>query len=52
MASEDFLEVYFMGLVIGGNYYGALWCLVIIVMCVGLGQAEVKRCGGDFTVIN
>ena len=24
----------------------------IIVMCVGLGQAEVKRCGRDFTVIN
>ena len=44
-ASEDYLEVGFVGLVVGGNY---VWCLVIVVICMGCGG--VKR-QGSFKVI-
>ena len=40
-ASEDCLEVCFVGLVVGGNY---VWCLVIVVIFMGFGQAGAKRC--------
>ena len=49
MASEDYLEVSFVGLVVGGNY---VWYLVTVVIFIGLGQAEAKRCGRRFNVIN
>ena len=45
-ASEDYLEVCFVGLVVGGNY---IWCLVIVVIFVG--SAGAKRWGGLFKVI-
>ena len=38
-----------MGLVVGRSY---VWCLVIIVIFMGFGQAEAKRCGGCLKVIN
>ena len=37
--SEDYLEVCFVGLVVGGNY---VWCLVIFVIFMGFGGAEVE----------
>ena len=37
-ASEDYLEVCFVGLVVRGNY---VWCLVIFVIFTGIGGAEV-----------
>ena len=40
-ASEDYLKVCFVGLVVGGNY---IWCLVIVVIFVG--SAGAKRWGG------
>ena len=36
-ASEDCLEVCFVGLVVGGNY---VWCLVIVVIFMGFGGAK------------
>ena len=30
-----------LGLVVGGNY---VWCLVIVVIFLGFGQAGAKRC--------
>ena len=36
-ASEDFLEVCFVGLVVGGNY---VWCLVVVVIFMGLKGAK------------
>ena len=36
-ASEYCLEVYFVGLVVGENY---VWCLVIVVIFMGLGGAK------------
>ena len=49
MACEDCLEVCFVGLVRGRNY---AWCLVIVVMFMGLGQAGTKICGGCLKVTN
>ena len=49
MACEDCLEVCFVGLVVGSNY---VWCLVIVVIFIGFGQAGAKRCGGCLKVIN
>ena len=43
MACEDCLEVCFVGLVVGRNY---VWCLVIVLIFIGFGQAGAKRCGG------
>ena len=43
MACEDCFEVGFVGLVLGRNY---VWCLVIIFIFIGFGQAEKKKCGG------
>ena len=36
-ASEDFLEVCFVGLVVGGNY---VWCLVVVVIFMGFEGAN------------
>ena len=36
-ASEDCLEVCFVGLVVGRNY---VWCLVIVVIFMGFGGAK------------
>ena len=48
-ASEDYLEVCFVGLVVGGNY---IWCLVIVVIFVGSAGAKRWRGGGGlFKVI-
>ena len=44
-AIEDYLEVCFVGLVVTGNY---VWCLVIFVIFMGFGGAEV---GGCYVVI-
>ena len=49
MASENCLDVCFVGLVVEGNY---VWCLVIVVIFMGFGQAGAKSCGGCFKVIN
>ena len=49
VASEDCLEVCYVGLVGGGNY---VWYLVIFFIFMGIGQAGAKRCGGLFKVIN
>ena len=46
---EDCLEVCFVGLVVGRNY---VWCLVIVVIFMGFGQAGAKRCGGCLKVIS
>ena len=35
--SEDCLEVYFMGLVVGGSY---VWCLVIVIIFMEFGGAK------------
>ena len=43
MAFEDCLEVCFVGLVAERI---CVWCLVIITIFTGFGQAEVKRCRG------
>ena len=43
MACEDCLEVCFVGLVVGRIY---VWCLVIVVLFMGFGQAGAKRWGG------
>ena len=46
-ASEDWLEVCFVGLVVGGNY---VWWLVIVVIFIGFEGA--KGSGGEsFKVI-
>ena len=37
------LESCFEGLVIWGNY---AWCFVIVVIFMGFGRAEAKRCDG------
>ena len=37
--SEECLEVCFLGLVVRGNY---VWCLVIFVIFMGFGGAEVR----------
>ena len=44
-ASEDWLEVCFVGLVVGGNY---VWCFVVVVIFMGFEGA--KRFG-NFKVI-
>ena len=49
MASEDWLEVWFVGLVVGGNY---VWCLIIVVMFMGFGQVAGKKYRGSFKIIN
>ena len=36
-ASEDCLEVCFVGLVVGGNY---VWCLVVVVIFMGFEGAK------------
>ena len=38
-----------LGLVVGGNY---VWCLVIVIIFMGFGQAEAKSCEECFKVIN
>ena len=38
-----------MGLVVGRNY---VWCLVIVAIIMGFGQAGAKRGGGCLKVIN
>ena len=38
-ASEDYLEVCFVGLVVRGNY---VWCLVILVIFMVFGGVEVQ----------
>ena len=50
MACEDCLEVCFVGLAVGRNYEE--WCLVIVVIFMGFGQAREKSCGGRLKVIN
>ena len=50
MACEDCLEVCFVGLAVGRNYEE--WCLVIVIIFMGFGQAREKRCGGRLKVIN
>ena len=46
-ASEDWLEVCFVGLVVGGNY---VWWLVVVVIFIGFEGA--KGSGGEsFKVI-
>ena len=49
VACEDCLQICFMGTVVERNY---VLCLVIIVIFMGFGQAETKRCGGYFKVMN
>ena len=47
---EDCLDVCLIGiLVVERNY---VWCLVIVVIFMGFGQAGAKRCGGCLKVIN
>ena len=36
-ASENCLELWFVGLVVGRNY---VWCLVIVVICMVFGGAK------------
>ena len=48
MACEDCLEVCFVGLVAERI---CVWCLVIVVIFMGFGQAGAKRCGGCLKVI-
>ena len=43
MACEDCLEVCFVGLVVETI---CVWCLVIVAVFMGFGQAGAKRCGG------
>ena len=49
MACEDCLEVCFLGLVVERI---CVWCLVIISIFMGSGQAGAKRCGGCLKVTN
>ena len=49
VACEDSLEVCFVGLVVERIY---VWCLAIVVIIMGFGQAGAKRCGGCLKVIN
>ena len=44
---EDFLEICFIGIVVGRNY---AWCLFVVVIFMGFGQAEAKRCEGCLKV--
>ena len=37
-----------MGQVVGKNY---IWCLVIVVIFMGIGQTGAKRYGGSLKVI-
>ena len=46
---EDYLEVCFVGLVVGRI---CVWYLVIVVIFMGFAQAGAKRCGGCLKVIN
>ena len=46
---SNFLEVCFVGLVIERI---CVWCLVIVAIFMGFGQAGAKRCGGCLKVIN
>ena len=46
---EDCLVVCFVGLVVE---WICVWCLVIVVIFMGLGQAGAKRCGGCLKVIS
>ena len=43
MANDYYIGVYFVRLVVGGNY---VWHLVILVIFMGFGQAVAKRCRG------
>ena len=49
VACEDCLEVCFVGLVVERI---CVWCLVIVAIFMGFGQAGAKRCGGCLKVIN
>ena len=49
VACEDCLEVCFVGLVVERI---CVWCLVIVVIFMGFGQAGAKRCGGCLKVFN
>ena len=49
VACEDCLEVCFVGLVVERI---CVWCLVIVAIFMGFGQARAKRCGGCLKVIN
>ena len=47
MACEDCLEVCLMGLVVVGRKY--VWCLVIVVICMGFGQSHHLRVAMEVT---
>ena len=49
MACEDCLGVYLAGLVVERI---CVWCLVIVAILMGFGQAEAKRCGGCLKFTN
>ena len=49
VACEDLPEVCFVGPVVERIY---VWCLVIVAIFMGFGQAGAKRCGGSLEVIN
>ena len=49
VACEDCLEVCFVGLVVERI---RVWCLIIVAIFMGFGQAGAKRCGGCLKVIN
>ena len=49
VACEDCLEVCFVGLVVERI---CVWCLAIVAIFMGFGQAGAKRCGGCLKVIN
>ena len=49
MVREDYLGVYLVGLVVERI---CVWCLVIVAIFTGFGQAEAKRCGGCLKVTN
>ena len=42
MACEDCLEVCFVGLMVQRI---CVWCLVVVAIFMGFGQARAKRCG-------
>ena len=47
MACEDCLEVCLMGLVVVGRKY--VWCLVIVVICMGFEQSHHLRVAMEVT---
>ena len=49
VACEDCLEVCFVGLVVERI---CVWCLAIVAIFMGFGQAGAKRCEGCLKVIN